>query len=1355
MNAKKLLAPLGAILLLTLAGCPDPVQPKCGDGTPEGEARCAPAENCGNGRIEPGEACDDGNNVSGDGCEADCTIASQQQCGNGAKEGTEECDDGNLLDGDTCNKDCTLPAPAVCGNGVKEGAELCDDGNDTAGDGCEDDCTPTPVGSCGDGTKDPGEACDDGNDTPFDGCEPDCTVTTVGFVQCPGATLPPPATGDCDVVTGSAARIITGDVLVPGTVYVGGQVFFDAQGVIQCVGCDCTGEAGAAGATQVICPGSVVSPGLINPHDHITYYAAPYVNTTGERYEHRHDWRRGNNGHKEVSSGPNSTSGTAPQVQWNELRQVMAGSTSVAGSGGVKGLLRNLDRNSASGANLEGLTGSTANYDTFPLGDSNGQELANGCGYPGLPSGPPTGNGAWLPHISEGIEASARNEFLCLTGVGTGSVNAVDSKTSVIHGIGLRAADVGRFAALETSLIWSPRSNIFLYGDTAPVGTYKKFGVNVALGTDWVRSGSMNILRELQCADSLNRNHFNNLLRDEELWLMVTRNAAKALRFDNQVGTLEKGKVADIAIFSGTASSPYRVIIEAKPENVVLTLRGGKPLFGNAALVTALTTDNCDAINVCGSAKSACVNSELGKSLSALTGENGSTYPLFFCDAAPMNEPTCTPQRGQAWAVNGSTVYSGQPSETDRDGDGVPDAMDNCPDLFNPVRPLDNGMQADGDSDGVGDVCDVCPLDANTTECTVAQPGDADGDGHPDSMDNCPSDANPDQNDLDNDGIGDVCDWCAAPNPNGSACPTTVYAVKAGQFTMRPVLLGGVQVTAVKAGTGFYVQVPSTSTVYAGIDNSGLYVYAPTVSANVQPGDLISIEGTVSDFHGQLQLTNAANLMVSSSGNAAIPAELVTPAQVATGGAREKALEAVLVRVENVTVTELEPTPAGGETAPTWEYVVDSALRVNDFLYRTSPWPSVGEQFASITGVLEWRNNNSKLEPRDANDIVGGAATVVGFGPAGQFIRAGQTGSTFPEALTVSISRPQAGPTDVTVTSGSPDLTVGNGGIVTIPAGQTAAVVPLTGVTQNAQVTLTATLNASMMSTTVRVLGVNEATALDALTAPGTSAPPGGSVTLTVRLTVPAPAPTVVALSLSPSGFGTIPADVTVPQDALEATFTLTVDPAAMGSGTVTATLGTETRSVTLASAAQCLPTQVVISQVYGGGGNGGALFSHDFVELHNRSTQAVSIGGWSVQYASATGATWTPSVIPSGVTLQPGQYFLFQQAPGANTMLPALPTPDATGTLTIGGTNGKIALANNSTALTGANPTGGALVDLVGFGTANGFEGAATPALSNGTAAIRKADGCTDTQNNASDFDVAAPAPRNSMTAAVSCGCN
>jgi Calx-beta domain/Lamin Tail Domain/Bacterial Ig-like domain (group 2)/WD40-like Beta Propeller Repeat len=177
----------------------------------------------------------------------------------------------------------------------------------------------------------------------------------------------------------------------------------------------------------------------------------------------------------------------------------------------------------------------------------------------------------------------------------------------------------------------------------------------------------------------------------------------------------------------------------------------------------------------------------------------------------------------------------------------------------------------------------------------------------------------------------------------------------------------------------------------------------------------------------------------------------------------------------------------------------------------------------------------------------------------------------------------------------------------------------------------------------------------------------------------------------------------------------------------------------------------IVISQVYGGGGNGGAQFTNDFIEVFNRSATTVDLAGWSLQYASATGTTWqvTPLCASGPCLILPGHYFLVREGASGATNLPA---PDATGTIAMTAGAGKVALVSNTTPLVGQCPAG--LVDEVGYGsTANCFEGSGpTAAPGNTTAAFRKSGGCIDTNDNAADFVVSAPNPRNSASAANDC---
>ena len=177
--------------------------------------------------------------------------------------------------------------------------------------------------------------------------------------------------------------------------------------------------------------------------------------------------------------------------------------------------------------------------------------------------------------------------------------------------------------------------------------------------------------------------------------------------------------------------------------------------------------------------------------------------------------------------------------------------------------------------------------------------------------------------------------------------------------------------------------------------------------------------------------------------------------------------------------------------------------------------------------------------------------------------------------------------------------------------------------------------------------------------------------------------------------------------------------------------------------------SDVIISQVYGGGGNAGATLTHDFIELFNRGAAAVSLDGWSVQYNSAAGAgSW--QVTPLAGSIAPGGYYLVQESAGAGGTTP-LPTPNAIGTIAMGGVSGKVSLQPTITPLSGACPATSA--DLVGYGSTACFEGLGpTAALSNTTAALRVRGGCFDSDNNVMDFVVGNPSPRNSAAPVRSC---
>jgi trimeric autotransporter adhesin len=256
---------------------------------------------------------------------------------------------------------------------------------------------------------------------------------------------------------------------------------------------------------------------------------------------------------------------------------------------------------------------------------------------------------------------------------------------------------------------------------------------------------------------------------------------------------------------------------------------------------------------------------------------------------------------------------------------------------------------------------------------------------------------------------------------------------------------------------------------------------------------------------------------------------------------------------------------------------------------------------------------------------------------------------------------------------------------------------------------------------------------------------------LSAPITVTAPGGFVVSLSAS-GPFGTA---VEAPATGSTRVYVqLTGTAVGPVSGTITNVSGSAAQSVAVSGEVTPMPVpgQVVISQVYGGGGNSGAPINADFIELHNVTGSPVPISGWSVQYAGSTASVWEVQVIPANTTLAAGAYYLVRaSSPGSNGS--ALPTPDLSANFLMSSSSAKVALVGNSTALSTACPTIGVL-DLVGYGTAaNCFEGSGPTAnLGNSIAALRQNAGCLDTDDNAADFQLAAPNPRNSATPASIC---
>jgi hypothetical protein len=296
--------------------------------------------------------------------------------------------------------------------------------------------------------------------------------------------------------------------------------------------------------------------------------------------------------------------------------------------------------------------------------------------------------------------------------------------------------------------------------------------------------------------------------------------------------------------------------------------------------------------------------------------------------------------------------------------------------MFNPIRPVDGGKQGDSDNDGEGDVCDPCPLSPGSTDC-LGDPNDLDGDGVVNSDDNCPNAGNADQADGDSDGKGDACDPCPMDaNPGAATCPGNAVSIYAIQDTSDP----NHPSEGTRVRIGCIITAVSNNSVWcqeiAGGAYSGIAVYAAAApgyvneTKPVQIGDNVTIDGDYAEFFDVSQLENPEITFV---GTGAIPAPMtLSPTLLATGSASAEMYEGVLVRVVNVTVTNINPdAPADYD-----EFAVTSGLRVDDMIVdgggtggTLDNTYALGTPFSAIVGVHHYSFNDFKLLPRSAADL--------------------------------------------------------------------------------------------------------------------------------------------------------------------------------------------------------------------------------------------------------------------------------------------------------------------------------------------------------------------------------------------------
>ncbi|MCY3883769.1 MAG: amidohydrolase family protein [Gammaproteobacteria bacterium] len=381
---------------------------------------------------------------------------------------------------------------------------------------------------------------------------------------------------NCDITSGSSEELIVLGKLVLRTDYVDHGVLHISKGRIVGMGLDDFAKQireTAPDATVIDCEDAFVSPGLVNPHEHLRHSGGIPDPKTEPIYDHRDEWR-GVFGEKYALEFE-PVEGIARDI-WVELRHLLSGTTTLGASGGVTGLVKNATTQETSDGYL-------IDFEIFPYGWVSKfhdmdcpQELEDV--NPRFSEAEELIGQPYLAHVAEGTNCAAALEgqaFLDFVAANPGR------RYSLLHGVGLSPESIARLDDLDVTLVWSPRSNVALYDTTAKVIEVMATGARVALGSDWSYSGSYNMLEEIQCADRVDNLQWEDQLSGTDYWVMSTSAGAYSLGLENEIGRLNFGMAGDIVIFQNLSGDFFQDLLDYEVSNVIATIIDGSIRSGN------------------------------------------------------------------------------------------------------------------------------------------------------------------------------------------------------------------------------------------------------------------------------------------------------------------------------------------------------------------------------------------------------------------------------------------------------------------------------------------------------------------------------------------------------------------------------------------------------------------------------------------------------------------------------------------------------------------------------------------------------------------------------------------------------
>jgi 5-methylthioadenosine/S-adenosylhomocysteine deaminase len=367
------------------------------------------------------------------------------------------------------------------------------------------------------------------------------------------------------------------------TVIPDGRIYIDAGRIVAVGPANAPSPSGMENV-PLVRTGGTIYPGLIELHNHLSYNALPLWALT-ERFENRGVWG-GRDEYRQLVSRPAAVLGTTDGlvqsvVRYVEAKCLVSGVTTTQGvslssNSGIRRFYRGVVRNVEQTDDPELPEASTRIADV-DAGDAVKflEKLQRE-------------DSLLLLHLSEGVDDTAHRHFEKLQI----SANewAITRTLGGIHCCGLRDDDYATLAAREGSMVWSPFSNFLLYGGTSDIARAKAEGVHIALGPDWSPTGSKNLLAELKVARIVSE-EAGSVFSDRELVAMATINAARMLKWETALGSIEPGKRADLLVLHGQTGDAYDRLIDARETSVTLVVINGVSRYGSSRLMAKFGDD--------------------------------------------------------------------------------------------------------------------------------------------------------------------------------------------------------------------------------------------------------------------------------------------------------------------------------------------------------------------------------------------------------------------------------------------------------------------------------------------------------------------------------------------------------------------------------------------------------------------------------------------------------------------------------------------------------------------------------------------------------------------------------------------